>query len=268
MTVLDTNLLGTVHGGVVMKLVDDVAGVVAQRHSGGPAVTASMDEMDFLEPVRVGDLVHAEAQVNWAGRTSMEVGVRVLAEPWNEAGVPPTRVATAYLVFVAVDDDGPAATGARRSSRRPPRTGAGSPRPRSGGRTGWPGGRRSCVPRETGGLTSPRPGQGAVAVAEDAAPVGLGAAAVRRLGGRRRHGRPRRRRRRPVGLARLGRRLAGRCRTWPAGRTRRAGAARRGHVGGGEGVGVSPADSACDDVDDLLLEARQRRLDLVERHVR
>ena len=106
MTVLDTNLLGTVHGGVVMKLVDDVAGVVAQRHSGGPAVTASMDEMDFVEPVRVGDLVHAEAQVNWSGTTSMEVGVRVLAEPWNRAGVPPTRVATAYLVFVAVDENG------------------------------------------------------------------------------------------------------------------------------------------------------------------
>lgn len=106
MSVLDTNLLGTVHGGVVMKLVDDVAGAVASRHSGGPAVTASMDEMAFLHPVRVGDLVHAHAQVNWAGRTSMEVGVRVLAEPWNEAGVPPTRVAAAYLVFVAVDPDG------------------------------------------------------------------------------------------------------------------------------------------------------------------
>jgi acyl-CoA hydrolase len=104
--VLDTNLLGTVHGGVVMKLVDDVAGVVAQRHSGGAAVTASMDEMDFVSPVRVGDLVHAEAQVNWTGRTSMEVGVRVLAEPWNEAGVEPVRVATSYLVFVGVDGDG------------------------------------------------------------------------------------------------------------------------------------------------------------------
>ncbi|MCI0690259.1 MAG: acyl-CoA thioesterase [Sporichthyaceae bacterium] len=103
---LDVNLLGTVHGGVIMKFVDEVAGAVAQRHSGGPAVTASMDEMAFLEPVHVGDLVHAHAQVNWTGRTSMEVGVRVLAEPWNEAGVPPTRVATAYLVFVAVDADG------------------------------------------------------------------------------------------------------------------------------------------------------------------
>lgn len=106
MTALDTNLLGTVHGGVIMKLVDDVAGAVAQRHSGGPAVTASMDEMAFLAPVGVGDLVHAHAQVNWTGRTSMEVGVRVLAEPWNEAGVEPTRVATAYLVFVAVDAAG------------------------------------------------------------------------------------------------------------------------------------------------------------------
>lgn len=106
MTVLDTNLLGSVHGGVVMKLVDDVAGVVAQRHSGGPAVTASVDEMDFLHPARVGDLVRADAQVNWVGNTSMEVGVRVLAEPWDQAGVPPTRVATAYVVFVAVDADG------------------------------------------------------------------------------------------------------------------------------------------------------------------
>jgi len=106
MTVLDTNLLGTVHGGVIMKLVDDVAGAVAARHSGGSAVTASMDEMAFLVPVRVGDLVHAHAQVNWAGRTSMEVGVRVVAERWNEAGVRPTQGATAYLVFVAVDSEG------------------------------------------------------------------------------------------------------------------------------------------------------------------
>ena len=76
---------GTVHGGVIMKLVDDAAGAVAGRHSGGPAVTASMDEMAFLEPVRVGDLVHVKAQVNWTGRSSMEVGVRVLAERWNES---------------------------------------------------------------------------------------------------------------------------------------------------------------------------------------
>ena len=104
MTVLDTNLLGTVHGGVVMKLVDDVAGVVAQRHSGGAAVTASMDEMVFLEPVRVGDLVHAAAQVNWAGRTSMEVGVRVEAE--NPLSGRKVHTSSAYLVYVALDEQG------------------------------------------------------------------------------------------------------------------------------------------------------------------
>lgn len=105
MTGNDTNLLGTVHGGVIMKLVDDAAGAVAGRHSGGPAVTASMDEMVFLEPVRVGDLVHVRAQVNWTGRSSMEVGVRVMAERWNES-TPAQQVGSAYLVFAAVDADG------------------------------------------------------------------------------------------------------------------------------------------------------------------
>ena len=105
MTGNDTNLLGTVHGGVIMKLADDAAGAVAGRHSEGPAVTASMDEMAFLEPVRVGDLVHVKAQVNWTGRTSMEVGVRVLAERWNES-TPATQVGSAYLVFAAVDEEG------------------------------------------------------------------------------------------------------------------------------------------------------------------
>jgi acyl-CoA hydrolase len=103
MTAADTNLLGTVHGGVIMKLVDDAAGAVAGRHSGGPAVTASMDEMVFLEPVRVGDLVHVRAQCNWTGRSSMEIGVRVLAERWNES-TPATHVGSAYLVFAGVDE--------------------------------------------------------------------------------------------------------------------------------------------------------------------
>jgi acyl-CoA hydrolase len=105
MSAHDTNLLGTVHGGVVMKLVDDAAGAVAGRHSEGPAVTGAMDEMIFLEPVRVGDLLHVRAQVNWTGKTSMEVGVRVVAERWNESG-PAKQVASAYLVFVAVDAEG------------------------------------------------------------------------------------------------------------------------------------------------------------------
>lgn len=101
----DTNLLGTVHGGVIMKLADDAAGAVAGRHSGGPAVTASMDEMVFLEPVRIGDLVHVRAQCNWTGRSSMEIGVRVMAERWNES-TPATQVGSAYMVFAAVDSEG------------------------------------------------------------------------------------------------------------------------------------------------------------------
>src|SRR5919107_780700 len=102
----EANLLGNIHGGEIMKLADSTAGAVAQRHSGGPAVTAAMDEMAFLAPVHVGDIVRTMAQVNWAGRTSMEIGVRVESEPWNEAGRQPLHVASAYLVFVAIDPDG------------------------------------------------------------------------------------------------------------------------------------------------------------------
>jgi acyl-CoA hydrolase len=103
MTAVDVNLYGTVHGGVLMKFIDDVAGAAAARHCGGTAVTAAIDEIVFSEPVRVGDLVHAHAQVNWTGYTSMEVGVRVVAERWDTAEDEPVRVGTAYLVFVAVD---------------------------------------------------------------------------------------------------------------------------------------------------------------------
>ncbi len=100
------NLLGNVHGGAIMKIVDSTAGAVAQRHSGGPAVTAAMDEMAFLQSVHVGDILRTYAQVNWAGRSSMEIGVRVETERWNEAGSDPVHVASAYLVFVAIDEDG------------------------------------------------------------------------------------------------------------------------------------------------------------------
>ncbi|MEU8814989.1 acyl-CoA thioesterase [Actinoplanes sp. NPDC048796] len=103
MTAVDVNLYGTVHGGVLMKFVDDVAGAAAARHSGGTAVTAAIDEILFLEPVRVGDLVHAYAQVNWTGTSSMEVGVKLVAERWDVVSPEPLTVATAYLVFVAVD---------------------------------------------------------------------------------------------------------------------------------------------------------------------
>lgn len=105
MATIDVNLYGTVHGGVIMKFIDDTAGAAAARHSGGNALTAAIDEIVFAAPVRVGDLVHARAQVNWTGSSSMEVGVRVVAERWDTAGTDPVEVATAYLVFVGVDAD-------------------------------------------------------------------------------------------------------------------------------------------------------------------
>ena len=106
MSAREANLLGNIHGGEIVKLADSTAGVVAQRHSGGPAVTAALDEMAFLEPVHVGDIVRTYAQVNWAGRSSMEVGVRVETQPWNDPSNVSLHVASAYFVFVAVDADG------------------------------------------------------------------------------------------------------------------------------------------------------------------
>jgi len=104
MTILDANNVGNVHGGTIMKLVDTAAGLSAVRHCGGLAVTAAMDEMSFLEPVYVGDLVTIKAMVNDAGRTSMEVGVRVEAE--NPLSGRKVHTSSAYLVYVALDEQG------------------------------------------------------------------------------------------------------------------------------------------------------------------
>ncbi|MDX2650015.1 acyl-CoA thioesterase [Streptomyces sp. PA03-1a] len=101
----DTNLYGTVHGGVVMKLVDDAAAAAAARHASGPAVTVSVEGMAYLHPAHAGDLLTVHAVVEHAGRTSMDVGVRVTAERWDTPG-PVTDVATAHLVFVATGADG------------------------------------------------------------------------------------------------------------------------------------------------------------------
>ena len=105
-TSVHANILGNVHGGEIMKLADSTAGAVAFRHSDGPAVTAAMDEMAFLRPVHVGDIVKTYSQVNWAGRSSMEIGVRVETQPWGNAADEPVHVASAYFVFVAIDEDG------------------------------------------------------------------------------------------------------------------------------------------------------------------
>ncbi len=104
MTILDANGVGNVHGGTIMKLVDTAAGLAAARHCGGLAVTASLDEMSFIEPVYVGDVVTVRAMVNDAGRTSMEVGVRVEAESITSGRK--VHTSSAYLVFVALDPQG------------------------------------------------------------------------------------------------------------------------------------------------------------------
>jgi acyl-CoA hydrolase len=104
MGVMDANTYGDVHGGVIMRAVDEAGAVAAVRHSNGPAVTAFMDQMAFLEPVKLGDLLTTQAQVNWTGQTSMEVGVRVTV---HRMGVDDEiHVSSAHLVFVAIDADG------------------------------------------------------------------------------------------------------------------------------------------------------------------
>jgi uncharacterized protein (TIGR00369 family) len=100
----DANPFGNVHGGVVMKLIDSAAGACAGRHARQRVVTARIDEISFLTPVFVGDLVYAKASVNEVGRSSLEVGVRVEAENIRTGDV--VHVASAYLVFVAIDENG------------------------------------------------------------------------------------------------------------------------------------------------------------------
>jgi acyl-CoA hydrolase len=104
MGVSDANLAGNVHGGVIMYLCDEVAGIAAVRHSGGRVVTVAMDRMTFLHPVYVGHLLTVKATVNAAWRTSMEVGVRVESENIRTGEV--THTSTAYLTMVALDEEG------------------------------------------------------------------------------------------------------------------------------------------------------------------
>jgi acyl-CoA hydrolase len=100
----DTNPVGHVHGGVIMKYVDTAAGVVAIRHARNNAVTASIDRLDFHYPVFVGDLLILKASLNFVGKSSMEVGVRVEAENLLTGEV--RHTASAYLTFVALDKKG------------------------------------------------------------------------------------------------------------------------------------------------------------------
>lgn len=100
----DANVLGNVFGGVVLSLVDRTAAVSAFRHARLPVVTVSVDRVDFREPIRVGDLIVMKASVNFVGRTSMEVGVRIDAEDLLTGNRRHTN--SCYLTFVAVDGHG------------------------------------------------------------------------------------------------------------------------------------------------------------------
>ena len=98
----DSNMLGNILGGRVMHLIDIAGSIAAHRHCHRQVVTASVDHLDFLNPVRVGDLIILEAQVNRAFHTSIEVGVEVFSED-SSAGVR-KHTTQAFLTFVALDE--------------------------------------------------------------------------------------------------------------------------------------------------------------------
>jgi acyl-CoA hydrolase len=100
----DTNPQGTAFGGRVLQLVDVVGAIAARRHCRLPVVTAEIDSVDFLSPIRLGDCMQLVAEVSWAGRTSMEVEVRVYVEDLVSGRQ--HEAATAYLTYVAVDGSG------------------------------------------------------------------------------------------------------------------------------------------------------------------
>ncbi len=98
------NILGNVHGGVIMKLVDDAGALACMRHAQQRVVTVAVDQMTFRQPIRMGDLVILTAEVSYVGHTSMEAEVCVEAE--NPLTGERTHTKTAYLVYVALDESG------------------------------------------------------------------------------------------------------------------------------------------------------------------
>ncbi len=98
------NLLGNVHGGWIMKLVDEAGALACMRHAQKKVVTVAIDSMTFRQPIRIGDLIVLNAEVTYTGKTSMEVEVQVIAE--NPVTGEQSHTNTAYLVYVALDDEG------------------------------------------------------------------------------------------------------------------------------------------------------------------
>ena len=101
---VDANPMGNVHGGTILKLVDTAAAVAALRHARTNIVSASIDRMDFYRPVYVGDLLILKACVNYVGRTSIEVGVRIEAENLKTGKI--THTGSSYVTYVALDEKG------------------------------------------------------------------------------------------------------------------------------------------------------------------
>jgi acyl-CoA hydrolase len=100
----DTNTLGNLLGGRLMHFIDLTGAMAAYRHARTHVVTAAMDHIDFIRPVRLGDLLNLKSSVNRAFKSSMEVGVKVWAEHTRTGEI--VHVASAYLVFVAIDEQG------------------------------------------------------------------------------------------------------------------------------------------------------------------
>src|SRR6187401_1845728 len=98
------NLLGNVHGGWIMKLVDEAGALACMRHAQRKVVTVAIDSMTFRQPIRIGDLIILNAEVAYTGRTSLEAEVQVIAE--NPITGERTHTNTAYLVYVALDEAG------------------------------------------------------------------------------------------------------------------------------------------------------------------
>lgn len=104
MTPQDANVAGNVHGGIIMKLIDEAGGIAAHRHARTNIVTASVDRIDFFHPVYVGDIVTIKANINQVGRSSMEIGVYVESEQVMTGEVRHTT--SAFLTYVALDENG------------------------------------------------------------------------------------------------------------------------------------------------------------------
>lgn len=101
----DANGLGNVHGGVIMKMVDEAGALAAMRHAAGPVVTVRIDSMTFRKPIYVGHLVIIDAELTYVGRTSIEVRIEVQAQSPFDAD-DKTNTNLAYAVYVAIDEDG------------------------------------------------------------------------------------------------------------------------------------------------------------------